>query len=105
VALGDGKHLHLESGALLPFHAATNSMLPVPTELTRETPIPNDLQEHLDTLERAILLQVLQETHFNRTAAAARLGISLRQMRYRITRLQIDLPVSVEIGDDGDTQS
>jgi two-component system response regulator PilR (NtrC family) len=47
------------------------------------------LQAYLDTHERAILLRALQETNFNRTAAASRLGLSLRQIRYRIARLGI----------------
>jgi two-component system response regulator PilR (NtrC family) len=34
----------------------------------------------------------LQETGFNRTAAAQRLGLSLRQIRYRIARLAIATP-------------
>jgi transcriptional regulator with GAF, ATPase, and Fis domain len=41
------------------------------------------------TSRSADILRALQETGFNRTAAAARLGISLRQMRYRIARLNI----------------
>ncbi|NBX20548.1 MAG: hypothetical protein EBR58_03840, partial [Betaproteobacteria bacterium] len=39
-----------------------------------------------------ILVRVLTETRFNRTAAAQRLGISLRQIRYRMERLRIDVP-------------
>ena len=39
-----------------------------------------------------ILVRALQENHFNRTATAARLGISLRQIRYRIARLNISAP-------------
>ncbi len=105
VALGDGQRLQLEAGALLPHHTARANPLPTAVETTRAPLVPDDLQEHLDTLERAILLQVLQDTNFNRTAAAARLGISLRQMRYRITRLQIDLPVNAESGDDSDTHA
>jgi two-component system response regulator PilR (NtrC family) len=54
--------------------------------------IPNDLQSHLDAQERDILVRVLTETRFNRTAAAQRLGISLRQIRYRMERLRIDVP-------------
>jgi two-component system response regulator PilR (NtrC family) len=53
--------------------------------------IPSDLQGHLDAAEREILIQALQESGFNRTAAAARLGLSLRQIRYRIARLHIDM--------------
>ena len=54
--------------------------------------IPADLQHYLDQKEREILVQALQATGFNRTAAAARLGLSLRQMRYRIARLGIAGP-------------
>ncbi|RYF71822.1 MAG: sigma-54-dependent Fis family transcriptional regulator, partial [Comamonadaceae bacterium] len=57
-----------------------------------EAPIPADLQNYLDQKEREILVKALQATGFNRTAAAARLGLSLRQMRYRIARLGIAGP-------------
>ncbi|MDP1998393.1 MAG: helix-turn-helix domain-containing protein, partial [Rhodoferax sp.] len=59
-----------------------------------------DLQSHLDNQERDILIQALRETGFNRTVAAARLGISLRQMRYRIARLHIETPNSSESFDE-----
>jgi len=54
--------------------------------------IPSDLQRYLDEQERQVLLKALRETDFNRTAAAARLGLNLRQMRYRIQRLGIAMP-------------
>ena len=57
--------------------------------------VPENLQTFLDQQERSILVTVLQETGFNRTAAASRLGMSLRQIRYRIDRLGIATP-----GDD-----
>jgi two-component system response regulator PilR (NtrC family) len=59
--------------------------------------IPADLQTYLDEQERQVLLKALKETDFNRTAAAARLGLNLRQMRYRIQRLGITTPAD---GDD-----
>ncbi|MEO8859205.1 MAG: sigma-54 dependent transcriptional regulator [Burkholderiaceae bacterium] len=62
--------------------------------------IPSDLQSHLDRQEREILVQTLRETGFNRTAAAARLGLSLRQIRYRIARLNIDAPAGPEVQDE-----
>jgi len=46
----------------------------------------------LDQQEREILIRALKEAGFNRTATAARLGISLRQIRYRIARLNIAVP-------------
>jgi two-component system response regulator PilR (NtrC family) len=48
-----------------------------------------------------VLLKALKEADFNRTAAAARLGLNLRQMRYRIQRLGIAMPSDAE-PDDSD---
>jgi two-component system response regulator PilR (NtrC family) len=64
------------------------------------TPMPSDLQAYLDQQERQILVKALQETGFNRTAAAQRLGLSLRQIRYRIARLGIASPGSADSAAD-----
>jgi two-component system response regulator PilR (NtrC family) len=61
---------------------------------SKDISLPSDLQSHLDQQERDILVQTLKETGFNRTVAAQRLGLSLRQIRYRIARLKIDAPLS-----------
>ncbi|MDO9146402.1 MAG: sigma-54 dependent transcriptional regulator [Hydrogenophaga sp.] len=60
------------------------------------TEIPRDLQTYLDEQERQVLLKALKEADFNRTAAADRLGLNLRQMRYRIQRLGIAMPSDAE---------
>ena len=62
--------------------------------------LPSDLQNHLDSQERDILVRTLQENGFNRTAAAVRLGLTLRQIRYRIARLAIDVPQGNESNDE-----
>ena len=62
--------------------------------------LPTDLQHHLDSQERDILVRTLHETGFNRTAAAVRLGLTLRQIRYRIARLAIDVPQGTEPNDE-----
>ena len=64
--------------------------------------MPSDLQAYLDQQEREILVRALQETGFNRTAAAQRLGLSLRQIRYRIARLNIATPGSSDAEADAD---
>ena len=51
--------------------------------------LPSDLARYLDEVERTILLRALELHRFNRTAAAASLGLSLRQIRYRMARLAI----------------
>jgi two-component system response regulator PilR (NtrC family) len=50
------------------------------------------LPEHLDRVEHDLIVQALSETGFNRTAAAKRLGITFRQLRYRMQRLGIREP-------------
>ncbi|MGH8667640.1 MAG: sigma 54-interacting transcriptional regulator, partial [Burkholderiales bacterium] len=47
------------------------------------------LPEYLDALERKAILEALGKTGFNRTAAAKLLGITFRQLRYRMQRLGI----------------
>jgi len=90
VALGDGTSLQFEP----PNWSQANTMQGADTRplKTESESIPGDLQQYLDDLERSILSRALQATNFNRTAAATRLGLSLRQMRYRIARLRIDSP-------------
>jgi two-component system response regulator PilR (NtrC family) len=47
------------------------------------------LPDYLDGLERKAILEALAKTGFNRTAAAKLLGITFRQLRYRMQRLGI----------------
>jgi two-component system response regulator PilR (NtrC family) len=49
--------------------------------------IPNDLGAYLDTHEREAIRAALGKTRNNRTAAAQLLGITFRQLRYRMQRL------------------
>lgn len=58
---------------------------------TAGTALPHDLAAHLDQVERAILVQALEKHRLNRTAAGASLGLSLRQMRYRMARLGVQV--------------
>ena len=48
------------------------------------------LQEHLDHVEKMAILKALEQTRYNRTAAAKLLGITFRAMRYRMERLGIN---------------
>lgn len=62
--------------------------------------LPGDLDEWLKEREREVLLQALHSTGFNRTAAAAKLGMNLRQIRYRMSRLGIVPPGGEQQGDE-----
>jgi len=52
-----------------------------------EQGVPADLEAYLGSVEREAILAALARTGHNRTAAAQLLGISFRQMRYRMRRL------------------
>lgn len=93
VALCDGDALRLDD-IQAPASGISPLDVPAATAMTQpqDIALPTDLQGHLDQQEREILIRTLKETGFNRTVAAARLGLSLRQIRYRIARLQIDVP-------------
>jgi len=97
VALNEGGDLlldtpHVPKSQTLMVNPATN-ITAAPTVHA----LPENLQGYLDAQERDILCRVLHDTRYNRTAAASKLGMSLRQIRYRIARLGIAMP-------DGDTQ-
>ena len=47
------------------------------------------LPEKLEGIEKQSILEALEKTHFNRTAAAKLLGVSFRTLRYRMERLGI----------------
>jgi two-component system, NtrC family, response regulator PilR len=51
---------------------------------------PMNLQDHLDRVEREAILEALQKTRYNRTAAAKLLGITFRALRYRMARLGLN---------------
>ena len=50
----------------------------------------DNLEHYLENVERKLLLQALEETRWNRTAAAQRLSLSFRSMRYRLKKLGLD---------------
>jgi two-component system response regulator PilR (NtrC family) len=45
------------------------------------------LEDRLDAIERSAILEALDATRWNRTAAAKRLGMTPRSLRYRLTKL------------------
>ena len=60
-----------------------------PSQPMAQQQVDAPLPAYLDRLEREAILQALGKTGFNRTAAARLLGITFRQLRYRMQRLGI----------------
>ena len=65
-----------------PAQVADDSMEPKPPE--------EDLGSPLEEMEKDAIVKALEDTRYNKTAAAKRLGISFRALRYRIKKLGIE---------------
>ncbi len=61
-----------------------------PASEPRPAPGEVPLEHYLGEVERAALLKALEETRWNRTAAARKLGMTLRSLRYRLSKLGLD---------------
>jgi two-component system response regulator PilR (NtrC family) len=70
---------------------AEDLQLAAPARAAPEAPADSGLplQERLDAVERQAILAALEQTHYNRTAAARLLGVTFRALRYRMEKLGI----------------
>ncbi len=66
------------------------SSAPEPKTLPILQPPVHDLEGYLEQIERAAILRALEESRYNKTAAAEKLGISFRALRYRLKKLGLD---------------
>lgn len=69
--------------------AATSSAVPSAAAVAA---LPSNLPDYLIGIERDIILRALAQTQYNRTQAAQLLGISFRQLRYQMQKLNIQEP-------------
>ncbi|UXI67692.1 sigma-54-dependent transcriptional regulator [Tahibacter amnicola] len=70
-----------------PVPAYAETAIPPPTP---GIGMPADLAKAIADTERAAIMKALEATRWNRTAAAKQLGLTLRQLRYRLERLGIE---------------
>jgi two-component system response regulator PilR (NtrC family) len=61
-----------------------------PPEPPEDEGFPSDLAAAVAETERAAIMKALEATRWNRTAAAKQLGLTLRQLRYRLEKLGIE---------------
>jgi two-component system response regulator PilR (NtrC family) len=64
----------------------------LPLETPAAAPVPGDapLGSQLEDMEREAIVKALEQTRYNKTAAAKLLGISFRALRYRIKKLGLE---------------
>jgi two-component system, NtrC family, response regulator PilR len=61
-----------------------------PLSAPNQTTAKQPLEDMMEEVERQAILKALEETRWNRTAAAKKLGMSLRSLRYRLEKLGIE---------------
>jgi len=74
--------------------------LPTDVTVTTQAPVTAPPQEmdsnnmpldaYMDNIEKDVLIKALEQTRYNKTAAAKQLGITFRALRYRLKKLGLD---------------
>ncbi|MGY6518246.1 MAG: sigma-54-dependent transcriptional regulator [Lysobacteraceae bacterium] len=87
--------LHLpENGAVTgpqPYSPRVTGAQPaMPSRNGAPQPSPENLPEYIEQLEREAIEKALLENRYNKTKAAAQLGITFRALRYKLKKLGID---------------
>jgi two-component system response regulator PilR (NtrC family) len=85
LALNAGDEIHVEDLQLGPREDAQTISKQDLVGLRASTPLP----DYLERIEKVAILEALEKTRYNRTAAARLLGITFRAMRYRMDKLGI----------------
>ncbi|ESQ16992.1 MAG TPA: sigma-54-dependent Fis family transcriptional regulator [Chromatiaceae bacterium] len=96
-ALADQKLLQPDDLRLKQFNTSPERR-PADTDLVSEPNAPTagislinqPLETHLGEIEKQAILDALNSTHWNRTAAAKLLGMTPRSLRYRLSKLGLD---------------
>lgn len=99
ITLSDDDYIDVQHLQSAPLRRSVNTpvlsidqMLTAPSELTlAPRKLPDEgLELYLENIEKEILLNALNITHWNRTLAAKKLGMSFRSLRYRLKKFGLD---------------
>jgi two-component system response regulator PilR (NtrC family) len=66
---------------------------PEPLENESESSMPEDaesLESYLEDIEKSVIVEALEATRWNKTAAAKKLGITFRALRYKLKKLELE---------------
>ncbi|MGH8040536.1 MAG: sigma-54-dependent transcriptional regulator [Rudaea sp.] len=91
VALCEGRTITPEDLRLAPAAARKAEAQPdAEDDDSDESPSEGGLDSYISNLEREAIEKALLETRYNKTAAAKKLGITFRALRYKLKKLGID---------------
>jgi two-component system, NtrC family, response regulator PilR len=89
VALSEGNVVQAEDLRLHPQSRSAEAATAQPAAAS--APVGSgSLEDYIDKLEREAIMKALHETRYNKTAAARKLGITFRALRYKLKKLGID---------------
>ena len=96
LALAEGNLIHAED--LPPLNPQIENKVPaatleagqIETQEKLEQGEDFSLEKHLEGIEKAAIEKALEETRWNKTAAAKKLGMSFRSFRFRLKKLGVD---------------
>ena len=97
----DVSHLHpapLRANISNPFASAAQSIQTTVAAPQVVKKLPSEgLERYLENIEKDILLNALNMTHWNRTLAAKKLGMTFRSLRYRLKKFGLDTETEQEV--------
>jgi two-component system response regulator PilR (NtrC family) len=76
-----------------PEEAASNEAATQADKSNTPTAMPDDadnLESYLEGIEKSVIVEALEATRWNKTAAAKKLGITFRALRYRLKKLGLE---------------
>lgn len=88
----EGEDIDVDDLMLPEFQAAISSSQPIKTDTSEPAGSSTtlDLESKLEDQERQLIMQALESTRWNKTAAAKKLGITFRALRYKLKKLDLD---------------
>ncbi len=94
MAMCDGSTIEA-ADLMLPQRSARISHEPAatgqpPAPVAAATGADGGLDDYISNLERTAIVKALEESRYNKTAAARKLGITFRALRYKLKKLGID---------------
>lgn len=96
VAMCEGSKIEV-SDLMLPKHSPAPQTAPVAANAAAVPPTPalaatgdGGLDDYISQLERTAIVKALEESRYNKTATARKLGITFRALRYKLKKLGID---------------
>jgi two-component system response regulator PilR (NtrC family) len=86
----EAEHIRLRAVPRGSATAAPAAVTPAAAAAAARTEATGALSDQIEHLERDAIIKALEQTRYNKTAAAKLLGVTYRALRYKIQKLEIE---------------